>query len=719
LLEDLVPDQVSASHPAAPLIAERFRIAAGVPTGELRLVVLADSGRLGEFAAAFAGVPGFLESQAPGLAGSGAAISTDSLLRRLARSPAESADARAYLRARLLDLFMGDWSRDPAGWRWLGTAGSTPVWLPAPVGSTQAFVSYEGLVLTAARFIEGRLVRFGGSYPDPFNLVWNSRILDRRILAGLSWPAWDSVVAGLQARLPDSVIAAAVGSMPPEYRELDSLELSAVLGRRRDQLASMAGRFYHLLASDVDVSTADVPEVAVIARRPADTLDLRIVPGRGDSADASAGPRFERRFLRSETREVRLYLEDSSGRAIVRGPQTGGMLLRVIGDSARRQLIDSANGTTVFHGPPSRRWLARAQSSIAPAIGDSLFGSSKWRDWGTARSLTPWVDQGSDMGIFLGLGATFTRYGFRAVPFDWRVRLRVGWAFKAAAYRAELQSWRPLRGSRAMLTLRLRASGIEIQHYYGFGNETANSLPEDFYKLRQRQFTVEPGIIVGLGPRDSVIVGFRARYATMDSSAGQLIGQQRPYGYGDFGQLALELGYAYDSRDIRPIPGSGFRLRVQGRVFPGIWDVRSWFGSLEGSAATYLGFDPGVPTTVALQVGGKRLWGEYPFQEAASIGGSTTVRGLTWQRYIGDASLYGNAELRLTLGRPLGLGPGGVFGLLDVGRVYYAGEDSRRWHVGYGPGIWVAPLSPRNNLSLAFASSEGRLGIELEAGFQF
>ena len=719
LPEVLVPDQMSASHPAAPLIAARLRVAAGVPTGEPRLVVLADTGRLGEFAAAFGGVPGFLESQAPGFTGAGEAISTDSLLRRLARSPAESADARAYLRARLLDLFMGDWSRDPAKWRWIRGADSTPAWSPAPVGSTQAFVSYEGLVLTGARFTEGRLVKFGGSYPDPLNLAWNSRVLDRRILTGLARPAWDSVVAELQTRLADSVIAEAVGSMPPEYRELDSLRLSDALRRRRDHLASMAGRFYRILASDVDVRTTEAPELAVITRLPADTLDLRILPGRGHGVDASPGARFDRRFVRSETREVRLHLEGPSGGAIVRGPGTGGIVLRVIGESARRQLIDSAGGATMFHGPPSRRWLARARGTIASAPGDSLFGASKWRDWGSARSFTPWVDEGSDIGVFVGLGASYTRYGFRAIPFDWRVRIRAGWAFKAGTYRAELQSWRPLRDSRAILTVRLRASGVEILHFYGFGNETANDRPEAFYKLSQHQFSVEPGIIVGLGPRDSITLGFSARYATTDPSPDQLVGQQRPYGWGDFAQFGVGLAYAYDSRDIRQIPTRGFRLRVQGRVFPRMWDVRTWFGSLEGSAATYLGFDPGVPVTVALQVGGKRLWGAYPFQEAASIGGSTTVRGLTWQRYIGDASLYGNAELRLTLGRPLGLGPGGVFGLLDMGRVYYAGEDSRRWHLGYGPGIWVAPLSPRNNLSLAFAESEGRLGIELEAGFQF
>jgi hypothetical protein len=43
------------------------------------------------------------------------------------------------------------------------------------------------------------------------------------------------------------------------------------------------------------------------------------------------------------------------------------------------------------------------------------------------------------------------------------------------------------------------------------------------------------------------------------------------------------------------------------------------------------------------------VWGQVPFQEAAFIGGASTVRGLYSDRYAGDASAYGNAELRFHL----------------------------------------------------------------------
>ena len=118
--------------------------------------------------------------------------------------------------------------------------------------------------------------------------------------------------------------------------------------------------------------------------------------------------------------------------------------------------------------------------------------------------------------------------------------------------------------------------------------------------------------------------------------------------------------------------------------------------------------------------GGKRLR-EYPFFEAAFVGGAATVRGLREDRYAGDASAYGNAELRVRLGRFFVLLPGdyGVFGLADVGRVFLEGESSDVWHTGVGGGFWFAFLEPANTITVALASGDGRTALYVRAGFAY
>ena len=97
------------------------------------------------------------------------------------------------------------------------------------------------------------------------------------------------------------------------------------------------------------------------------------------------------------------------------------------------------------------------------------------------------------------------------------------------------------------------------------------------------------------------------------------------------------------------------------------------------------------------------------------------MRGISEHRFAGDAAVYGNAELRLRLARIFVLLPEelGVFGLVDAGRVYLAGETSDRWHAAVGGGVWVAFLSRTNTLSVAAAHSVEGTRAYVRAGFGF
>jgi hemolysin activation/secretion protein len=149
--------------------------------------------------------------------------------------------------------------------------------------------------------------------------------------------------------------------------------------------------------------------------------------------------------------------------------------------------------------------------------------------------------------------------------------------------------------------------------------------------------------------------------------------------------------------------------------------VDSTFGEVHGEAVTYLSARAPLDPTLALRVGGRKLWGRYPFFEAAFIGGASTVRLGRVNRYAGDASAYGSTELRLSLAKVKLVLPAdlGVFGLADAGRVFLAGESSDTWHAAAGGGVWLSYLERAYTLSLAIAKSDERTGIYAQAGFGF
>ena len=68
------------------------------------------------------------------------------------------------------------------------------------------------------------------------------------------------------------------------------------------------------------------------------------------------------------------------------------------------------------------------------------------------------------------------------------------------------------------------------------------------------------------------------------------------------------------------------RILAEGFFVPKAWDVTETFGGIDGSVAGYLGNQKLV---FATRVGGRALWGEYPWFESASISasGGKGVRG--------------------------------------------------------------------------------------------
>jgi len=180
-------------------------------------------------------------------------------------------------------------------------------------------------------------------------------------------------------------------------------------------------------------------------------------------------------------------------------------------------------------------------------------------------------------------------------------------------------------------------------------------------------------------------------------------------------------GFEFDSRDHRAAATRGVLLVAGGSVYPNVWDAVSTYGEVHGAASTYLTANIPLQPTLALRAGGQKNWGTYPFFDAAHVGGANTVRGLFEHRYIGDASAWGNAELRLRISRYYIILPGdwGLFGAADGGRVWFNGESSSKWHHGFGGGLWFAPLTRNNALTAAIVESEGRTGVYIKAGFMF
>jgi hypothetical protein len=559
------------------------------------------------------------------------------------------------------------------------------LWRPIPRDRDQVFARFDGLVAHLARKAHPKLVTFGPEYPG--NLVgftWNGRDLDRTLLAPLDASDFDSVAAAIQVALTDSVITSAVDQMPAAYRDLRGSWLVDALRRRRDALPEHARRYYRFLASDVDVWATDAAEVAEVWRESGGTMVVRL------RAENDKAPYFERRFDADETGEVRLYLREGVDRLRVEGTRDGdGPSLLVVREPGSDSLVGSGEAGPLAVYDHVEEPREDEKESEEKQAGE--YGPEPPRDWGGGISAGPRAGYDADLGLLLGGRAVRTDYAFRRAPYGSRVELAIVYATGADGLRADLTADLRRLNPRTRFDLLARASEIEVVRFNGLGNETADR--GEAAEVDEWQFTLAPAVEYAATEQLQLRGGPMLRHTT--DGAGRL----------GLASAMTVGGEPPDSavRYARVTAGAGF--------FPITWSGAGTFGEVHAQATGFLPLPiPGSPI-VALRLGGKRLWGSFPFDEAAFLGGEETVRGFEYQRFAGDAMVHGGIELRVPVARilprvvPTQIG---VFGLGDVGRVWARGTESKRVHAAAGAGMWLSFFEPRNRLSLAWAS--GREG---------
>jgi hypothetical protein len=699
---------------------------------EQALVVLPDDSALGEFREAWRGVFGMLEERpaetddrAVLFAGARRVASAKALYRRIDRSPEDRVDETAFLTARLTDILVGDRDRHRDQFRWATFSEKTPrIWVPISRDHDEAFVKLDGPVLAIVRLYIPPLVSFGENYPANINLNWHAREVDRRLLTALGRSTWDSVARNLQSKMTDSVIDNAVRLLPPEMYKVGGADLARTLKVRRNKLVAEALGYYDFLAGEVQVHATDAAEVATITRVDDRFVDLAI-----RQSSQRVAPHYHRRFDAHETHEIRLNMWGGKDSVIVQGGGKAPIRLRVIGGGAGDVFIDSSriagvkwyddSGSTTVSGPRSAgvntkhytEWVGSDENRYPP------------RDWGTWWRPVPWLSWSGDLGLVAGVGVRRTEYGFRRDPFASDMQLRVAYATTPATFHTDFNGDFHPENTRWHWNVNAYASGIVMIHYFGQGNNSFSSGNTAFYRVDQQQYAFQPSFVFPLAHRLDVSVGPVVRWSHTGNNAGNFLGtvQDTTYGAGDFGQVGARAAFQFETRDRPANAHDGVYIRGEGRFYPAVWDVKSAFGWIEGEAGSSFSAKVWSRPTLALRAGARKMFGPYPFQESAFIGGRSTVPGFSHQRFAGDGSLYGSVGLRFTLVRTYFVLPAmwGVYGGTSAGRVYLDSESPGGWHTSIGGGIWVAFLDRANTFSAGFNSSSERSTFYAAVGFTF
>jgi len=736
-------DATSGTHPAAAIVLPVLAAAAGVPDTHPRLVIMPDDPALGQFRKEFANEFGTIDEFPlpvgdgnPGFMGATEILSTKKLWKAWMEGPQTRIDSRAFLRARVLDLWLDNFDRHGGQWRWMKLPGKDLL-QPLPEDPDMVLVHHDGRVMNSVRNYIPRLLRFTETYSKRLDgPLMNSFAIDRWLLAGLEADDFENMARELQGRWTDEVIEQALRRMPPEWYAIDGADTVAALKTRRENLVDYVLRVYRYYAEKVDIHATDRTERVTVARLEGDAVEVTVA-----LAEDGSSPYYRRRFVPDETNEVRIYLHGGDDHVERTGPAKGPIHVRVIAGGGTKTIDDSQSGGTdvwrdagsveVRRGPGTKvhqkAWVDPDPKEEGPWV-----QPRSWGHWTIPQTILWWKP---DVDVLIGAGFTRTSWGFRNEPNRSVQTVRVALATGRLPGKAEYVGTFRRPVSRLALGLHGYASSIERINFFGFGNDTPEVTDRDLYKSDEIAALFSPTIRYELGRRFETFLGVDVRYSDTPEGDDTILGQTSPYGTGPFGSLGIRAGLHLDTRERAGALTSanlaegalapqgdervnGLNVRFGGLYVPETWDVEEGYGGIDGEVAGYLG----VPRArLALRVGGRKLWGPYTWFDAAFIGGHNN-RGFRSHRFSGDSSLYGSAELRFWLAKlntpvvPVRLG---VFGLVDTGRVWFEGEDSNTWHTSYGGGLLFQPAGAPITLHATVATGDEGPRFYFGSGYSF
>jgi hypothetical protein len=779
IIGDVFADGLSASHPAATVLASPFLEAGKVLHASPRLFVMPDDERLGEFRRNFANKLGTIEEfpedpkEEPGFGGAVDIIDSDELLEQLNKDGPPIIDAHALLTARLIDLLIGDNDRHPGQWKWAKLRNAPNAkWVPIPRDRDKAFVSYEGALLKAARIFLPRLVSFK-TQPHAA-MFYNAVDFDRRLLVPLERQDFDSTARFLVSVITDSVINEAARSLPAEYRKIEP-ELTGRLRARRDHLVESVADYYHALFAVADLHGTIGDDQATIVRKQDGTIDMRL---------EARGVTYLDRNFDKVTREIRVYLHDGDDVARVTGNVPGSIPLWIVGGSGRNTLADSstvggrkrtrvydnggislpnavvtgatANGKPEPKADSGNNALDRDKKkgdgegderdagkevkggydpdtawSPRPFVHFQRYDVPPFRDRGTSLRPMATISFGHGYGVKPAISLTRRKFGFRQYPYASKTKLEVAYGTAMQGWGAELTTDNRFESSRMFFATENALTQLLTGRFRGFGNDAtlADGVSDD---VNQGQWYIKPAIGWALGPQTEVKFGPVAKFTNTDSTAGTFVAESQPYGFRRFGLAGFELSFLHESRRrvvshgstadelLGEDPTQALDLEIKASAYPAIWDATSAFGSVSAVASGYVTLPVPLRPMLAMRAGGQQVFGEFPYFESAFLGGSETMRTLHRQQYAGDRSLYGTVELRLPVASfpfifPLNFG---LLGFADAGRVYMDGASPGGWHTGMGGGFWLGTMKPSTNVNFTWTNSRDRKFL-IATGFVF
>jgi hypothetical protein len=719
---DWIGDEFSGQHPYSALIVPPLADAVHVPHANPVIGVVADDAALGQYSKVFTGLICLLEEREP----AGPSDNTIKMERALIKSYDSRLDGEMFLRARMLDLLIGDWDRHEDQWRWAGDiGGKQKAYIPVPRDRDQVFHVNQGLLpsIAALPWIDPVLGNFTADIPNVKYSIFKTKFLNAAPDVQFTYAQWMKIVNDFVKAETDDVLEAGLKLLPKENYRLRHNELLAILKKRRDNIPAAMSQYFYFVNRIVDIRTTNKDVLLTITGRPDKTLRVKI--DKLNKSDDVKGSFMDITYDPAITKEIRIYVSGGDDHIAVDN-NTSPIKLRFVDSTGHKtyDIKNSVNTIPVYGSKDSITFTGKTNRLSNRLSADT--NATRFRPTNLYNVWMPLATAAinADDGFLLGLGFKYTGYdGFRKLPYATRQQLMISHAFATDAFRLNYSGeWAQVIGKADFVMKANILAPDNTTNFFGRGNETVLVKSEGYRKYYRARFNTlefDAALRWQTGKGSFFSAGPSAQYYhySPDDNTGRFISQPALINSYDSASvnknkthLGLMLNFTSNKRNNNVLPFKGYYFEVTLTGYKGLNDYSKAFAQIKPEFTYYQPLDAKGNIVLSDRVGGGISFGKPAFYQSMFLGGQGNLLGYLQNRFAGQNMFFNNLQGRVKIADIASyILPGqlGITGFYDTGRVWVSGEHSDKWHTGAGGGLYFAPASLTVLQLLAGHSEEG------------
>ncbi len=738
ITKDILQDQVVTAHPYSSVTVPPLAEALGIPHANPQIVYVPDDPALGEYRKDFANSVFLFEEREP--VDADRTDNTDKTQRKLEEDNDTRIDQQIVLRARLLDMLLGDWDRHEDQWRWQREKDHKKVnYTPVPRDRDQVYYNTTGVFpwIISHQWLKSKFQGYHDHIRDIKGFNFNARYFDRYFLNGLSEEDWRKQVHYIQAILTDSLIRSSVMLMPDTIFKLSGEKIISAFIARRNGLEKDAVSYYKFLSIYVDIPASDKHELFDIQRQSNGMVDVSIYKTKKEGTVEDL--LYKRVFDPAVTKEIRLY--GLSGHDVFRvsGDASSPIRIRMIGGNDADSFIVADNVPRkgrlyVYDRSDETNYIPPKGSAKIRTSADTAVNSYDKRSFLFDRvGPLPSVQYNPDQGFMLRVNMMFEKQGFRKKPYAQQHQLIVSYVTGRQAFLLQyLADFKQAIGRNDLRVNILSRGPHNLSNFFGLGNESVFVNDDDkeitYYRNRYDLVNGDVRLYRNIGRGLTVSGGIAGQFYTSRAAnnSRKFLGAYNAafpdeHVFDDRLYAGLVTAIEADTRNNVMLPSRGLNWHTELTGMQQTNREHKRYGKLTSDFSFYVPLIGDSTLVMANRIAAGTTFGDPAYFQMMAIGGTQILRGFHTNRFIGKTAVYHNFELRLKLfdfTSYLFPGSVGMIGFNDLGRVWLPGQSSSRWHDGYGGGIYIIPVELFLIQAAVGISEEGALPY-ITAGFRF